>query len=147
MKKQTIDGNEAARQKELKSAAVKIEKALNLMQSINDYKALIKDLEKELEPIRTFFDSTLIEGEIIETEKGKAIKKVTNSYSVSESGFKILKSLFGKKIKDYVSEKINYGATTKLKQTIKDDSLVNIATIREAVIINKSTNVVFETNK
>jgi len=121
-----------------------IARALKFKALIKESQDLIKEYNKELAPIEEYFNGFMERGEVFETDKGMAIKKITNSYSVKPEKVSILKKIFGRKLNNFVSEKIAYGATSDLKKLLSDADYEYGDDIRDAVTIESRIAIDFK---
>lgn len=123
--------------------AEKIEKALQLQSEI-------KTAAKELEGIKEYFHDEFESNksvEVISTNKGSALVKRTNSYSVLPEAVPGLKKLFKEGYTGFVTEKISYGVSAAFKSLLSDGDYKHSDKIREAVVIKTAPSVVFEALK
>lgn len=142
-KKEVLTGSAILNKKDKAYATDMIARALKYKALIKENQNLIKEYNKELEPIEKYFDGFLSRGEKIETETGTAMKKIVNSYSVKAEKYTLLKKIFGRKVHDFITEKISYGATSNLKKLLSDANYEHGDDIREAVIIESRTSIDF----
>ena len=114
--------------------------ALTLQEEVTSRNERLKAIK---EHFLTKFESDRTEERVI-TASGAAILKTTNSYSVETTMLEKLRKLFGSEFKEFVSEKVSYGVTAKLKQLLNKGDFKGIKTIRDAVMITTNYSVAFE---
>ena len=146
-KKEKLTGKAILAKKDEKSVSEYIDQARTINARIADYKDSIKGLEKQRQPIDDYFDSLLSPGERVVADSGIATKAVSNSYSVKPEKFNELKSLFKRKIGDFVIEKISYGVAPALRKLLDDRDYENGDVVRGSVVIEQRTSIKYELSK
>ncbi len=128
-----------------------LKKDIDLLQTALDYKSQIEVLDRQkkkiaalLEPIEAHFDKMLTPGGKYETTTGAVSKTIANSYSVKPEKYKQLKQLFGRKVSDFVVEKVSYGCQAALKKLLGDAEYEHGETVRDAVEIKQTTSIKFQ---
>lgn len=143
-KAKTITGEAILASKNMKKDIDLLEKALLIKREIDRLDREKKIQLALLEPIEAHFDKMLAPGGKYETTDGSVSKAISNSYSVKPEKYKQLKQLFGRKIGDFVVEKVSYGCQAALKKLLGDAQYEHGETVRDAVEIKQTTSIKFQ---
>lgn len=134
------------------TAAAKFGKAKNseidpkILRAV-ELKKIIDDAKREYDEIKQWFSINIFKDgkskQLLATAVGTVTQEVTNSYSVLADKMPVLKSLFKRNLKDFVTKKTTYGCTAKLRELLKDGDYEHSNIVRSAVIIKTSPSIDF----